>query len=67
MINEQKVRRAVELQNKANDQIKWYGQTSEHVMDELMELVDGFNDEEQDAFTYAMMGDVVEFSEWGWA
>ena len=57
MINKNKVQRAVELQLVANKQIDIYGQCSNDVVDELIELVDCFNHEEQDAFTAALMGE----------
>lgn len=49
MVSE-KVLKAVELQKRANSQIEVYGQTSEDVVDQLMEIVDSLTPEEQTMF-----------------
>ena len=48
------VLRAVELQKEANAQIDLLGQAEEYVVDELMELVDSFDQYEQDMFIELM-------------
>ena len=53
-MNIQKVQKAVDLQNKANHQIDVYGQCSEDVMDELIEIADSFTAEEDSKFIELM-------------
>lgn len=48
------VLRAVELQKEANAQIDLLGQAEEYVIDELMVLVDSFDQYEQDMFIELM-------------
>jgi transcription termination factor NusB len=50
IINREKVLRAVVLQQTANLQIETYGQTTDDVIDELIEITDSMTPEEQDAF-----------------
>jgi len=57
MINEQKVQRAIELQTRINTQIDVYGQATNDVVDVLMSLLDGFNDDEQDMFIIGLVRD----------
>ena len=49
-MNNEKVLRAIELQQRANLQIENYGQTTDDVIDELIEITDSMTPEEQDAF-----------------
>lgn len=44
------VERAIELQNRANNEINLYGQVSENTINELMFIVDNLSDEEADEF-----------------
>lgn len=49
-MNIEKVKRAIYLQKKANEQIDIYGESSADVMDELITLADEFSPEENDMF-----------------
>lgn len=49
-MNQEKISRAIELQDRANKEIDAYGQTSESTMNELMEIVDSLTPDEQDEF-----------------
>ena len=49
-MNQEKISRAIELQDRANKEIDAYGQTSESTMNELMEIVDSLTPEEGDEF-----------------
>lgn len=49
-MNQEKISRAIELQDRANKEIDAYGQTSESTMNELMEIVDSLTPEDQDEF-----------------
>jgi transcription termination factor NusB len=50
IIKREKVLRAVVLQQTANLQIETYGQCTDDVIDELIEITDSMTPEEQDAF-----------------
>lgn len=54
MINLENVKRAVELQKEANNQIDLFGCASEVVVDEMLELVNNFNSFEEDMFIELM-------------
>jgi hypothetical protein len=49
-MNQEKISRAVELQDRANKEIDAYGQTTDSTINELMEIVDSLTPEEQDEF-----------------
>lgn len=49
-MNQEKISRAIELQDRANKEIDAYGQTSENTMNELMGIVDSLTPDEQDEF-----------------
>lgn len=49
-MNQEKISRAIELQDRANKEIDTCGQTSESTIDELMGIVDSLTPEEQDEF-----------------
>lgn len=53
-MNNEKVVRAVELQNRANNEIDLYGQASEGTVNELMDIVDSLTDDEGDEFIRLM-------------
>jgi len=48
-MNEEKVHRAIELQQRANKEIDTYGQTTEQTIDELMWIIDTMTPEEETA------------------
>ena len=54
MINLENVKRAVELQNQANQEIDSFGIASDVVVDEMLELVDNFNSFEENMFIELM-------------
>jgi transcription termination factor NusB len=49
-MNNEKVLRAIELQQKANLQIDNYGQCTDDVINELIEITDSMTPEEENAF-----------------
>ena len=49
-MNQEKISRAVELQDRANKEIDAYGQTTDSTINELMEIADSLTPEEQDEF-----------------
>ena len=53
-MNQEKISRAVELQDRANKEIDTYGQTSDSTVNELMEIVDSLTFEEGDEFIRRM-------------
>lgn len=49
-MNIEKVERAIELQNRANNEIDLYGEASESTVNELMDIIDSLNEEEGNEF-----------------
>ena len=49
-MNQEKVARAVELQERANQEIDLYGEASSNTIYELMDIVDSLTPEECDEF-----------------
>lgn len=49
-MNQEKISRAIELQDRANKEIDAYGQTTDSTINELMDITDSLTPEEQDEF-----------------
>ncbi len=49
-MNQEKVSRAIELQQRANNEIDTYGEASSNTIIELIELVDSLTPEEEEEF-----------------
>ena len=59
-MNQEKISRAVKLQNRANDEIETYGEASDSTVNELMDIVDNMTPEEGNEFVAQYM--VVQWS-----
>ena len=59
-MNQEKISRAIELQNRANDEIETYGEASDSTVNELMDIVDNMTPEEGNEFVAQYM--VVQWS-----
>ena len=46
-MNQEKISRAIELQNRANDQIETYGEALDSTVNELMNIIDNMTPEEE--------------------
>ena len=54
-MNQEKISRAIELQNRANDEIETYGEASDSTVNELMDIVDNMTPEEGNEFVAQYM------------
>jgi len=54
-MNQEKISRAIELQNRANDEIETYGEASDSTINELMDIVDNMTPEEGNEFVAQYM------------
>ena len=54
-MNQEKISRAIELQNRANDEIETYGEALDSTMNELMDIVDNMTPEEENEFVAQYM------------
>ena len=54
-MNQEKISRAVELQNRANDEIETYGEASDSTVNELMNIIDNMTPEEETMFAFTLM------------
>ena len=59
-MNQEKINRTIELQNRANDEIETYGEASDSTVNELMDIVDNMTPEEGNEFVAQYM--VVQWS-----
>ena len=46
-MNQEKISRAIELQNRANDEIETYGEALDSTVNELMNIIDNMTPEEE--------------------
>ena len=49
-MNQEKISRAIEVQNRANKEIDAYGQTTDNTIMDLLDILDSLTPEEQDEF-----------------
>ena len=54
-MNQEKINRAIELQNRANDEIEMYGEALDSTINELMDIVDNMTPEEENEFVAQYM------------
>ena len=54
-MNQEKISRAIELQNRANDEIETYDEASDSTINELMDIVDNMTPEEENEFVAQYM------------
>ena len=54
-MNQEKINRAIELQNRANDEIETYDEASDSTINELMDIVDNMTPEEENEFVAQYM------------
>ena len=54
-MNQEKISRAIELQNRANDEIETYGEASDSTVNEMMDIVDNMTPEEGNEFVAQYM------------
>ena len=54
-MNQEKISRAIELQNRANDQIETYGEALDSTVNELMNIIDNMTPEEENEFVAQYM------------
>ena len=59
-MNQEKINRTIELQNRANDEIETYGEASDSTVNEMMDIVDNMTPEEGNEFVAQYM--VVQWS-----
>ena len=59
-MNQEKISRTIELQNRANDEIETYGEASDSTVNEMMDIVDNMTPEEGNEFVAQYM--VVQWS-----
>ena len=59
-MNQEKINRTIELQNRANDEIETYGEALDSTINELMDIVDNMTPEEGNEFVAQYM--VVQWS-----
>ena len=54
-MNQEKISRAIELQNRANDEIETYGEALDSTINELMNIIDNMTPEEENEFVAQYM------------
>ena len=54
-MNQEKINRTIELQNRANDEIETYGEALDSTVNELMNIIDNMTPEEENEFVAQYM------------